>query len=236
MQLWRRCVANWGVIHHWEKRSLHIQQVILTFYLTFFWGNIEKITKVVQYKIASSYHVSASSWDNTSFVLIQKPPKSALKLRGPFSPVLAIASLQLIGDEVFEQFLAVPQPECWGWLSQLPSLKLHQWSLEFGDVQVFMVWYINTYIYVYLRKIFPWSQWWPVLHLHLLLPQWWSRARGPSGSSMACHLPRGWDKGAGGGKILETASASWIQWTSLVLQAQQRELWVQSWSWGREQT
>lgn len=131
MQLWRRCVANWGVIHQWEKRSLHIQQVILTFYLTFFWGNIEKITKMVQYKIARSYSVSASSWDNTSFVLhlIQKPPKSALKLRGPFSPVLAIASLQLIGDGVFEQFLAVPQPECWGWLSQLPSLKLHQWSL-----------------------------------------------------------------------------------------------------------
>lgn len=45
---------------------------------------------------------------------------------------------------------------------------------------MFIVYHIHTYIHIYLRKIFPWSQWWLVLHLHLLLPQWWSRARGPS--------------------------------------------------------
>lgn len=65
----------------------------------------------VQNKIATSYHVSASIWDNTCFVLrlIQKPPKSTLKSKDHFTPVLTIASLQLTGG-VLEQLLPAPQP------------------------------------------------------------------------------------------------------------------------------
>lgn len=41
--------------------------------------------------------------------LIQKPPKSAMKLRDHLMPVLGTASLQVTRG-VFEQLLAVPQP------------------------------------------------------------------------------------------------------------------------------
>lgn len=63
---------------------------------------MEKIKKAAQNKSVTSYHASASSWDNTYFVLylIKKPPKSVLKMSCPF--ILEIASLQLTGEGVFE--------------------------------------------------------------------------------------------------------------------------------------
>lgn len=208
-------------MYQWEKRSLHIQQVILTVYLTVSWDNMEKSQRQSKRKLP--VHTVFQLPAGTTLVLFCIWYRSLQNLLWNWGIVL---SLQLTGGES-EQLLAAPQ---------------HRHCTNDLLIRVWRCVSVHGTVYAYAHthspeENFPLK---PVLSCSvppaLSSPIAEQGERSSSGSSMACHLPRGWDEGAGGGKILETTSVCWIRQKSVVRQAQQREPWVQSWSWGREQT
>lgn len=99
--------------------------------------------------------------------LIQKPPKSALKLGGSFNPCVGEASLQVTRG-VFEQLLAAPQPRL---TEPHPSAELHQRSLT----RIWRCATLHSPVLAYTparlsMENLPQRWLCPVLHLQLFLP------------------------------------------------------------------